>query len=375
MENKAFTRSLFIKLLWFILFVSLLIACSPTTSIKIGFVTDLSSRNSALGIQARNGLNMAIDEINSKGGIHGRNFEAIIGNHKGEPEICTVVVKDLIDRGSHLIIGPMVSGMASTVISVAEESGTLVIGPTVSTDTLTGIDDNFLRIVATASTQGKSLASFVLSMDNKNIVLILNKTNIAYTQAVSEGFHNELKNTDFQIAPDIYFESKDEFPQIVEKLEIIKPDAIVFSATGIDTAGIIQLYAKNNEIPQLLGSSWVKVTNVIDYGGKTVEGMIIIDSFENLEPIKREIEFTNKFKDLYSAEPNIAARSVYETVYLYAEAFRISKNLKSSEIKKTILEMEIIEGLDSEFRLDEYGDGVRKLSFFVVKDGKYKLMP
>jgi len=373
MEIVKVIRSIFIKMPWLLLFLVFFTACSQTKPVKIGFVSDLSSRNSAIGIQARNGLNMAIEEINSNGGIRGRKLEAIIGNHKGETEVCTAVVRDLITRGSNIIIGPMVSGMASTVISAAEESGILVIGPTVSTDALSGIDDNFLRIVATASSQGNSLASSVLSLDNKNLVLILDKKNIAYTRAVSEGFHNKLKNTDIQIADDIYFENKDEFQDIVEQLEMIKPDAIVFSASGIDTAGIIQLYAKHNEIPQLYGSSWVKVTNVIDYGGKTVEGMIIIDSFENPEPIKREREFTRKFRDLFGTEPNIAARSVYETVYLYVQAFSISKSLKSSEIKKTILDMEIIEGIDSEFHLDKYGDGVRKLSFFVVENGRYKL--
>lgn len=353
--------------------VGVLLNCTGKSPVKVGFIADLSSRNAELGIQARNGINLAADEINSSGGIHGRKIEVLVGNHKGDKGVCEEVVKNLIDSGAHIIIGPMVSEMASTVISAAQESDTLVIGPTVSTDALTGIDDNFLRIITPALTQGQFLAQALLSTGKRNPVLILDKSNDSYSGPVSRGFHQALMGSDVFIEDDLFFDGKDDFSEVVQSLEFLQPDAIIFIASGIDTAGIVQMYAKNNKVPQLFGSLWVKLTNVIQYGGKTVEGMIIIDSYVNPFPIKRDSIFTDKFVDLFSKEPNVAARSSYESVQLFAKAYQLTGSLKRIDIKKAILKMDVIEGVSDEFRIDEFGDPIRDLSFFIVENGKYKL--
>ncbi len=361
----------------FLLFFAgtILISCARSEPVKIGFVADLSSRNAELGIQGRNGLIMAIEELNESGGVHGRKIEVLIGNHKGDKDLCDEVVRDLIDQGIHIIIGPMMSGMASTVISATGDSNILVIAPTVTTDSLSGIDDNFLRVATTASTQGAYLAQSLLSMGKSHVVQVLDRNNSSYTEAVSKALRSTLSGSDVTIAENIFFDSKNDFPQIVQKLELLKPDSIVFAASGIDAAAIVQSYGKNNDIPQLFGGSWAKVTNVNEYGGKTVEGMIIIDAYLNPAPLKREIEFTENFFDLYSVEPNIAARYSYESVFVFITAFQLSESLKSLDIKNSILGIDQIEGIGDNFRLDQYGDVIRKMSLFIIEDGKYKLVP
>jgi len=360
----------------FILAISSVIftSCKQDRQVVIGFVADLSSRNAELGISGRNGLEMAIDEINGSGGLNGYPVLIAIGDHNGDKDRCFSVVSDLIEQSVDVIIGPMVSGLATTVIEAAKQNGTLIIAPTVSSDELSGIDDMFLRVASSASNQGSFLAKAIMKRQERRIAIVMDGRNRIFTKGVLEGILNEVSRDSSFIIDELYFSDKDDYRETADQLEKLQSEAIVFVASGIDTAGIIQQYAKNNQVPQLYGSQWVKVTNVTEYGGKTVEGMIIVDSFENKEPLEREIKFTEQYTDRFGTTPNIASRSAYESVQMYADAVRKTKSVNGKKIKEYIVKTEKIEGILDDFQLDEYGDGLRELSYFIVENNDYSLL-
>ncbi len=351
--------------------ILLFFSCSISKPIRIGFITDLSSRNSQLGIHARNGVRMAVNEINDKGGIKGQQIELFIEDNKGDIDECYKSVLKLVDKEVNIIIGPLASSMADSVIMATDEKKTLIISPTVSTDELTGIDDNFLRIIVPASMQGLYLADTVVSRNDKSIVLVLDQRNIEYTRAFAEGVKKRINSSSSKIVSEILFKDKGEFQNIVREIGQLSPDAIIFAASGIDTAGIVQQYAKIYSVPQLYGSMWAKITKVNEYGGKTVEGMILIDSYINKIPTDREIDFNQLFEERYSMKANLAARYTYESVYLFARAVNMASSLKSEDIKTEILKMNPIHGVTDDYQLDQYGDADRKQSLFIIRNNSY----
>lgn len=351
-----------------------LFSCFHKDPIKVGLVADFSGRASQLATQARNALSMAINEINDDGGIGGRTLEFSIVDHKNDPDFCVRAVSQLTSEGVDIIIGPMMSGMAASVIEGAKESGTLIIGPTVSTDALTGIDDNFIRGVAPASGQGKFLARIVLEKELSKVAYIYDSKNKAYSDALLKGFDNEIMGCEECIQKIFSFANKDDFSALVEELIEMEPDGMVLVASGIDTAAIVQLYAKERDVPQLFTGSWAKVTNVTEYGGKAIEGMISVDSFANETPIEREKAFYQKYGKTFSIDPNIAAIATYESIMLYAAAVEAAGTTKSADVKEAILNMGEVLGIRDEFSIDEYGDGVRDLSTFIVRDGAHVLV-
>lgn len=358
-----------------ILLLLLVPGCSEKEPVRFGFVADFTGRASNLAVHGRNAISMAVEEINEQGGIGGHPVSFEYGDHQGDGEVCSEVVDRLISEGSDFIIGPMVSGMARTVIDAAAPSGTLVFGPTVSTDELTGIDDNFIRGVAPASYQGIYLARAVLPYNLNNVVFVMDGRNRAYADALVNGFSREMGEESFSLSIDyLVFNGKEDFPALVEELESIAPDGLIFVASGIDSAGIIQLYAKENEIPRLFGGSWTKVTDIIEYAGNTVEGMVIIDSFANIEPIDRERQFYRKYQAVFGIPPNIAAISTYEVVMFVADAVRKAGSTDGEKVKQAIIDMDEIRGIADTFHIDKYGDGVRNLSTVMIREGEYLIL-
>lgn len=51
------------------------------SELVLGLITDLSGPIANYGKESRNGMNMAVDEINAKGGIQGRKIKLLVEDH------------------------------------------------------------------------------------------------------------------------------------------------------------------------------------------------------------------------------------------------------------------------------------------------------
>ena len=342
----------------------------PSKTITMGFIADLTGRQSQLGISVRNGFLMAVNELNESGGINGKTITPIIKNNENDLDICLTRTIEMVEEEVDVIIGPLTSAM---VIPVLKGSGdTLVISPTVSTDRVTAIDDMFFRVIPAASMQGRKMADVVIANKEENIVIILDERNIEYSGAFTKGFIDIYTDNTGLDPTVISFNDKAQFSPIIDQLININPDAILFISSGVDSAGIIQQYAKITELPQLYSSYWGKASNIHEYGGKIVEGMIIVTGYENEVKSKRELDFTEKYKDLYEINPNFAAQFSYETVMLYAQAVLNGNSTNPEKVKTEILNLDQFEGITDSYRLDDFGDVIREQTLFIIRNNLYE---
>jgi len=341
-------------------------------TIKIGFIANLSGRSSHLGVNGRNGTQLAVDEINQRGGINGRLLELLEKDNRGNKKTCFEVTKELIDSGVSVIIGPYLSSMAGSVIAAAGDKS-LIISPTVSTDRLSGKDDYFLRINASASKHGAKLAEASLKNNNRALAIVKDGRNADYADAVAQGFKIVITQTNAAIVSEISFTDKSEFEIIANKLKHASPDGILFAAAGIDVAAIVQQYAKLASLPNLYSSTWSKATKVHEYGGRTVEGMFLVAAFENDIIPEPEAIFNKKYKKAFRTEPNFASIYSFEAVQIFSAAAQESDSFHPAAIKQAILGMQEINGIRDIYHLDQFGDAVRNQSIFTIKDNTYVL--
>lgn len=353
----------------FILFFAILIvSCGRNRDIKIGFVSDLSGRNSGLGISARNGVKMAIDEINHRGGINGDEVILISKDHKSNVTICQEVVEELLSDEVDVIIGPLMSSMAQTVINTTKGKDVLIISPTVSSDILSGLDDNFFRVIAPASAQGTVLAKI---MENKKIAIIQDSRNTLYSQSVSDQIEKTLPDFNFE---KINFKDKSDFPEVLNQLKHYKPESIVFICSGIDAASIIQQYNKNiGPLPKLYGSSWVKQSDILSYGGKTVEGMIVVDSFSLPVKSEKEKKFFYDYNARFGYDPNLSAIYSYESVKMFETGAKLSRSFNFFDVKSALIAKRDFIGVADNYELDVNGDVKREFSLYKIINNQFVL--
>lgn len=352
-----------------LLFISF-ISCDKKNNIKVIYVADLSSRNSQLGVSGRNGLLLGIEEINSNKGIDRKKIQLEFIDHKGSKEECYLKVKQKVDEGIDLIIGPLTSGMANAVIRASGKS-TLIISPTVSTDLLSGIDDNFIRVIPAASIQGIYLSNIIKSKRNNTVVVIYDLNNSEYAHSVINGLKISNINNEVDYIY-ISFSDKTEFDSLVTKAVTYNPDGLLFITNGINAGGILQQYSKNSVLPSLYGVQWTKISDLLRYGGNNIEGMIVVDSYTPENVNSEKGGFIDRYKKKYKTEPSLASIYSYDAIMLYKAAALNQKKYNYEAIKKEILELKTIKGVTDNYRFDKYGDVVRKQSIFIIQNNKYE---
>lgn len=363
-------RLLFKKLMILVIFTITLPGCEDRSPIKIGFVSSLSGRFSQMGTTGRNAVKLKIDEVNAAGGIRNRKILFFPADNKGETQLTHTAVSKLIERNVSFIVGPLLSNMAKPALKAIKDKKVLIVSPTVTTDSISGIDDNFLRITAASSKQSVIMMGLLNPENYSTGALYYDIRNKEYTQPIISDLLIRFEKSNIKL---VYSNDMSDNTESLSHraMELNKSGAqfVILICSGIDGALFCQELAKNKADIVKYGTSWLKTNKFLDHGGKTVEGIKIVSIRENNSP---QFEaFKARYYNTYYENPDLVARFNYEAISVLLEAMKISKEITPEAVKQTILNIKRFDIFDDPIELDAYGDTNRSLGTFIVKDGKF----
>lgn len=361
-----------IVLLFIALILLPILSCRNRNDLEIGFVADFSSGTTDIGTQCRNAVQMAIDEINEKGGVRGRKVSLSALDNRNDPATHKEIVQEFSDRGVQFIIGPFLSRMAASFIEEIKGKELLAISPVVSSDRFARIDDNFFRIQPDASSDGRMVGEALIARGDRSAGLVRNLSNDYYTDEFMNGIRSVLREKGVEILYDRGYEGKEDFQRITGELLALKPDALVFSALGNEAGVLIQQYGKETTLPHLYGDEWTKTTGTATYGGKYVEGMINIGAGNSSTDRSLEDNFRREYESRYSFDPVYFALYSYEAVQMLLKAVeQEGVNCTVEDVKKYLLDMRDFTGILGILEFNEYGDPQRRKMLYIIENSRY----
>jgi branched-chain amino acid transport system substrate-binding protein len=96
-------------------------AAEPSATIKIGQLSDLTSTFTAWGLNVRDGMALAAQEINDAGGVDGRMIEIIVQDSENDGDIGVDRFERLVEDGVVAVGGILSSGVGAPVAATAEQ--------------------------------------------------------------------------------------------------------------------------------------------------------------------------------------------------------------------------------------------------------------
>jgi len=338
-------------------------------------VASLTGRRSQLGVSARNAVIMAVQQVNKSGGINGRQIELIVKDNKDDVAECRKVVTEIIDEGAVAIIGPVMSKMAAITLKTIQEKDVLVISPTISTTAIQNLDDFFLRLMPVASKEAETMASMALIDGNRKFAVVYDSSNKEYTLPIFETFSEQINknNGDITYSNSMSDKADQRFTRIADAVIDSGADAVYIVSSGIDAAFLCQQIRKKNGQIRFYGSHWVKSGNIIEQGGKSVEGMVLAAPFERIEKSTAYLDFLNAYVKMFKTKPNFVAKYAYESAQVLFDGIQKSgKTVSAQNIKNAILKIKDFDGLEERFTINAFGDAIRSNTVFVVENGTLK---
>jgi branched-chain amino acid transport system substrate-binding protein len=344
--------------------------------IIIGFSAQLTGGQAELGIQERNGVQLAVEKINASGGIGGRNISLSIHDDKGIPGEAQSGDEELIKEGAVAIIGHATTSQTLAGLKATEPNNTILIAPTVSTPQLSGLADYFFRVHPSFKSSAEMFSRYIYKNDGiTRIGIIYDIDNLEYSRTYSTTFANEFKSLGGNITDEISFSSatQPDFFPLLSKMRESKAEGLLILASDIDTALIAQRAKYMNKKIQLFTSAWAQTETLISNGGQEVEGMEIEQAYDLDSQSLNFIDFQSKYRARFGNLPSFGATYSYEAMLVLAEALKNANGNKAG-LKQALLETHNFNGLIDTFSFDEFGDVGRPWYLSTIRNGKFVMI-
>lgn len=359
--------------IFFCCFFFLLTGCKEAP-LKIGILAPLTGPFSHVGVSARNAIQMAVDEINTAGGIDGRLIQLEPENTIGTPEELHAAAARLADQEAVAIIGPIMSQKAIQLRPFIKGFDGAIISPMVATEQLSGLKDNFFRTMATTDRRAKMLANYIIDKRLiKSVLIFGDLNNAAYVESFNDAFERALTERNGIVTARIEkpLSQEKDAEAIFKSLEEKPADAILISASAINVAAIAQKLRQSGNNIQILAPTWPFQKQIITAGGRDIEGSIFASSFNPVSDYPPYQAFVTRFLKRFgdSGSPGKGVYA-YEAAKLLFQALKKSRGDKAKTIK-ILSQKPSIDGLYGQIFLDEFGDVNRKDFLMTIKNGAF----
>ncbi len=343
-RSQLVLKGILAVLLCLVLFVPAMAAEKP---IKLGFVYIMSGPFSTYGQFAKQGAQLAIDEINSSGGILGRKVEAYFEDSTGKPDVAARVLKKLVYQvGVDCLIGLDSSGVAKTVVPLIPQMKTPLIITHAATPDVTGniCNDYVFRISLNLAQNVKAAAK--IAAESKAKLWTTIGPDYAFGHQSWEYFQKYLK----ELKPDVKFMPKDkvafspikttDFSSYITKIMQSKPEGVFISLWGgnlidfVRQADQMGFFKGDFDVLMSLGAATEVLYALKD---KMPEGVWVGTRYwflSNNSPVN--VKFRTAYYKRFGQYPSYNAHGAYGAVYTYKAAVEKAKTTNKQAVVKAL---------------------------------------
>ena len=348
------------------------------STIKIGVVTPLTGTYAGIGQQVRWGIDLAVKEINDKGGLLGRKLEAIYEDEEANPNVAVQKAEKLFQVSKvDFLTGTVNSGSTLAVGQVAERNDRLAATTVSYSNAITGdkCSTNMFRVNASAGMQSEALAEWLVKQKPGGTVYFLGpdyemgrSTVAAFKDATSK---RGLKTAGETFAP---LDNKDYSPYFGQ-IRAAKPQVFYTSVAGNDT---VRLLSQMSEFGLTKGMIIVGAAGTITAQnlaavGKAADGFVtgVGYTMEIDTPANRK--FVADFKSMWKTDPDLFAADSYGVVYFFKTAAEKAGTTDTAKVRTAMrgLQWQTPQGK----KTMRAGDHQAILDMYAVKieGGKFKI--
>ncbi len=313
--------------------------CSKKTSdtIKIGGIFPLSGSVAVYGTECRNGVELAINEINAAGGINGKMLELVAEDDEGSPEKSVNAYKKLVTKDKcSIIIGSLTSGCTAAISSLAQAQKVLLLAPAATQTDITDAGDYVFRACFIDPFQGTVGGKFALEdLGAKNAAVLYDVQN-DYSIGLYENFKVVFEQGGGKVvAEESYSTGDKDFNAQLTKIKTTNPD-VVYLPDYYGTVALIakQLRAQGINAPIVGADGW---DGIIDNAGDEVLNGFYSNHYAADSTDGKVVTFVNSYKAKYGSTPVSFAALGYDCVYLLKDAMGAAKSADSTTLKDQLM--------------------------------------
>lgn len=335
---------------------------SKVNEIKIGSILIESGDGASWGEAARNGMDLAIKEINDQGGLLGKKVVAIHEDDAGDPAKTVSAFRKLTQTdGVKFIVGPSWAKNGEAIKDLVTNQ--IVISPSLGKANFNETSKYIFNTWPHDYVLSEKLAEDVYAKGLKNVA-ILGANDVwvkEQTMAFKTKFETLGGTVSFVFEPTT--DQRDARTDLLKLKEIKGLQAIIVTSDGY---GITSIFGK--EMRDLGIKNPVYAITLDNTVIKNCEGAC--DGWEYLTALTPKADFATKYKATYNREVEVGADSAYDAVMLIAKGINESKSIDTDIIQKYLNGIKTYDGQSGILTSDGKGAFLKNYKTMVIKLGK-----
>jgi branched-chain amino acid transport system substrate-binding protein len=286
--------------------------------VTIGVSGPLTGQNAQYGAQWKKGFDLALEEVNAKGGVKGRPLRYVFEDSQADPRQTVAIAQKFVSDPKIVVeLGDFSSTASMAASSIYQRAGLVQFGFTNSHPNFTkGGDFIWSNSVSQADEQPR-LAKYAADLGFKHVaVLYLNTDWGRSSQAI---FTESAKGMGVDVvASEGYQPDEKDFRSTLVRVRDAKPDAIVLISYYADGALITRQTRSVGLTQPIVASGSVYSPKFIELAGEAGNGVFTESNFFPGDTRPEVQAFVTKFKAKYNEEPDDFNAVAYDTIILLA---------------------------------------------------------
>lgn len=351
-------------------------SCNKTNDneILIGEYASLTGSEATFGQSSHNGLELAVEDINSSGGILGKQVKLITEDNQGKPSETQTVVQKLINRDKVVaIIGEVASSRSKAGAPICQAAKIPMITPASTNPEVTTIGDYIFRVCFIDPFQATVMSKFAInSMKVTKVALLVDQKN-AYSTGLAENFEQIFKSMGGEITDIQKYSAGDkDFKAQLTSIKAKNPEAIFIPGYYTDV-NLISIQAREIGLTcPLFGSDGWESEKLTEGKAKdALEGSFFSTHVSTDDPSPKIQEYIKKYKAKYNKEPDAMSFLAYDAGMILFDAIKKAGNTEGVNIKNELAKVKDYPGITGVITINEDRNAIKPAVVLEIKDGKF----
>jgi branched-chain amino acid transport system substrate-binding protein len=305
--------------------------------LKFGIPLPLTGTNAKFGEIEKKSYEIALEEINAKGGIKGKKVVLEFEDSQGKPEISRSIVERLIDvKKQPVIFGEYSSSSSKAVAAVAEERKIPYMVVTGATDDITQQNYKYVfRMNPTNAYYATGLLSFFKEVVKPQSIAILYESSDFGTSGAEDMVKQAQKIGMKVLVKEQYEKGAVDFKPILSKVKAAKPD-VIYMVSYVMDAALLMRQIKELRIDANLyagGAAGFAIPEFIQNAKEASELAVTATLWSPQVVYPGAKEYAEKYKKLYKDYPSYHGAEAYAALYVIKDVLERAKTWKPDDIR------------------------------------------
>lgn len=337
-------------------------------NVRLGVIFAKTGDAAATNTMGFEAARFAVEKINRKGGVLGRNIRLLEYDNESTPlgsrNAAEAAVKDQVLA----VVGASYSSHSSAMVPVLQAAGIPMVSPASTNPKVTRFGDCIFRVCFTDRIQGRVMAEFALHSLGAETAMVLTNTDNQYSVDLARFFMERFRSEGTVLGELDYLQDDTDFSDILKTVRRLRPKVVFVPGYPRDSAFILK-QARDLGVSAIFlgGDGWDDI--MYDFSMTGIDGNYFAEHWHIDMPNPRSLQFVAEYSRNHRFYRTGLIPLTCDAVDLIADAIRRAGAFQPADIRTALAETTDFKGITGDIRFDEFGDPVKPVVILKFEKG------